>query len=203
MDLAKFMEVLLHARLPLVRLDQLPDKFEGTFPELSEQAFIAWLKRGGAVKDEDIEQQMKNFREWSPGARIGTYVSCWRLSNSESEAMWRLYCATDNGIAIALPYRELFTAVKGVPLVPHTAHVETSAPMVGEVRYINFRKDFYEPGNSFDLAMHKRLEFQYEGEVRIVKIAYPVRNRLPISRFFTNKPINPTDKGKTKSVTRK
>jgi hypothetical protein len=175
MDFAKFVAILLREQLSLVRLDQLPDQFEGTYPKKAQDAFIAWLRKGGVVRDEDIESHLKNFRRWSLLARKMMYVSCWRLGNYESEAMWRIYCGTDNGIAIALPYGDMFSAV--VTSGPTIADRNSAVPLVGEVTYMNFREETYEPGNSYGLAMHKRQEFEYEGEVRIVRyVASAVRD---------------------------
>jgi hypothetical protein len=167
MDFAKFVAILLRNQLSLVRLDQLPDQFEGTYPKKAQDAFIAWLRKSVVVRDKDIESHLQNFRVWSPSARKTMYVSCWRLGNYESEAMWRVYCGTDNGIAVALPYKEMFRAVVAAGSV--IADRNNATPMVGEVTYMNFREETYQPGNSFGLAMHKRQEFEYEHEVRIVR----------------------------------
>jgi hypothetical protein len=160
MDLAKLLGIVMREELQLIRLDQLPDEFEGMFPNKAQDAFVEWVKGGGgSPTDADIEMHLKNFRQWSPGARGSTYVSCWRIGNFESEAMWRIYCGTNNGVAIALPYEELF------------ASIPRSVAFVGQVTYLNFQEETFQPGNSFDLAMHKRHEFDYEEEVRIAK--YP------------------------------
>jgi hypothetical protein len=174
MDFAKFVAILLREQLSLVRLDQLPDQFEGTYPKKAQDGFIRWLRKNGVVRHEDIEAHLKNFRVWSPSARKTMYVSCWRLGNYELEAMWRIYCGTDNGIAIALPYRDMFSAV--VTAGPAKADINKAVPMVGQVTYMNFREETYEPGNAFGLAMHKRQEFEYESEVRIVRYIASVRN---------------------------
>jgi hypothetical protein len=157
MDFGSLVAILLHNELPLVRVDQFPDEFEGTFPRLAVDKFVDWLRRGGVASDADIELHMKNFRVWSPAARKTTFVSCWRLDDHESEAMWRIYCKTDSGVAIVLPYRHLFSAAP----YPST--------LVGLVTYMNYRAESFEPGNQFSLVMHKRLEFSYEAEVRIAR----------------------------------
>jgi hypothetical protein len=80
--------------------------------------------------------------------------------------MWRIYCGTANGVAIALPYEELF---RSVDIATPSSPVMSKA-MVGEVTYMNFREETFHPGNQFSLAMHKRREFNYETEVRIAKL---------------------------------
>jgi hypothetical protein len=59
MDLAKLLGIFLRNELPLVRLDQLPDEYEGMFPDGAQDAFINWLKSCGTVRDEDIEANLE------------------------------------------------------------------------------------------------------------------------------------------------
>lgn len=169
MDFAKLLQILVRNELTLVRVDQLPDKYEGLFPERSEEAFIEWLRVRGTVAASDREIHLKNFRQWFQGARGTMFVSCWHLGEIESEAMWRIYCGSHNGVAIKLIYGALRDSVNHTQAVANS-HSEV---FIGLMRYIDFRTDVFpqsDSHNSFDLVMHKRREFKYENEVRIAQM---------------------------------
>jgi len=61
------------------------------------------------------------------------YVNCWHVSNHESEAMWRIYCGGDNGLAIVLPYEDLRTSVS------------MGTAWIGMVGYLDFELDLLAP----------------------------------------------------------
>ena len=96
------------------------------------------------------------------------YVNCWYLGNLESEAMWRLYCPGNNGVAIQTSYSKL---------------VETIASdlelYIGRVTYIDYDSQGFPLGNFFYPVMHKRVSFAHEQEVRLVKIKVPDNLGLP------------------------
>ena len=85
--------------------------------------------------------------------------SCW-IAGTESEAMWRLYCRADG--------RE----GQGVALQSTLGTIEAS--VAGHDLYVSpIAYRYYHEGNAFDdeldLFMHKRLGFEYEREVRLLK----------------------------------
>ena len=81
MELAKFAFILQESQLHCPRGDQFEDKFEGSYPLKNTKDF-----EGYGFEGED----WKKF----------VYVSCWHKSEFESDAMWRLYGLSKNGVAI-------------------------------------------------------------------------------------------------------
>src|SRR5258708_7274968 len=86
MDLPRFVAVLSAQPLLLTRADLLADPFEGTITALAESGSER-LSSDWAFEDQRTRITMRNQ----------VYVSCWHADNSESEAMWRLYCGPREG----------------------------------------------------------------------------------------------------------
>src|ERR1035441_2743983 len=84
------------------------------------------------------------------------FVNCWHLGELESEAMWRIYCGREDGVAVVLPYNRLRDSLT------------EANTYIGAVNYIRFNVEVINSGDSYSLAMHKRKEFEYEQEARIV-----------------------------------
>src|SRR5258708_36589035 len=94
MDLSKFVWLLTHQQLYFARLDSLADPFEGSVTHKTVSGVAEFLRRLG--HPEKIDRVVKMLKS----ARESVYVNCWCASNSESEAMWRLYCPANLGVAI-------------------------------------------------------------------------------------------------------
>jgi hypothetical protein len=155
MDLAKLMSMVLKRELYLRRLDLLPDRYEGLYPRRVRRALAEHYATHGLTENEAIE--IANHRvDFSKETRQMMYVNCWHLGDYESEAMWRIYCGDDSGLAIVLSYENLRTLIS------------TDSAWIGEVQYLDYESDLLSPGNAFKVALHKRIEFSHEKEARIV-----------------------------------
>ncbi len=152
MDLAKLLWSLKKRRLYLCRLDLLGDPLEGSLPRRNAEGYRSWLReRGLGGEEQNVETAIRK----NLGA---TYVSCWRLGQHESEAMWRIYCPSGIGVALRTTYRRLVRWIE-----PHPVYI-------GMVKYIDFDTGAYASRAliAFDWAMHKRIAFEHEREVRMV-----------------------------------
>lgn len=85
-----------------------------------------------------------------------TFINCWCME-PESEAMWRLYCGNDKGVAITVSYQEIEVSciMRGLFIAP--------------VKYIDYGRERFPQGNVLYPFFHKRRAFGHEREVRIVK----------------------------------
>jgi hypothetical protein len=149
----------------LRRVDLLPDKFEGRATPQTRAALLKALTTPGFaginLGQAFAEQLVDHWVNMPNGMRRCTYVSCWRIGDYESEAMWRLYCGTGAGAALVLPYEKLRDSLTD------------ERTFIGQVHYINFDSDVIDGGNALNHVMHKRREFEHEHEVRIVKWEAP------------------------------
>jgi len=114
-----------------------------------------------------IEQNSQR-RIMSQNERRHIYVNCWYLGDLESEAMWRLYCPNNNGVAIQTSYSKLVESV-----------ANDSELYIGRVTYIDYDSQTLPSGNLFYPVMHKRISFAHEQEVRLVKLMIPDNLGLP------------------------
>ena len=152
LDLPKFIWLLEHRKLHLSRLDLLNDPHEGTTPRLLAMLRDQQLREFGAEK---MVAQIPSINRQS---RRSMYVNCWHLGNSESEAMWRLYCPNDGGVAIQTTYEKLVASAANDPFC-----------YIGTVTYIDYESQLFPLNNGFYPVMHKRASFAHEREVRLVK----------------------------------
>lgn len=86
--------------------------------------------------------------------RKQTFVNCWSASENESNALWRIYCPTFEGVAIQTTLAKLQASVSPIGVY----EVEYGIP--GSRQRTPTR---------LDLITKKRAMFEYEREVRIVK----------------------------------
>jgi hypothetical protein len=171
LDLAKFIWLLDRRKLFLPRLDSLEDPHEGSVTEKLALAYERFIR---TFVPECAEKDLQSLSQYGRDLRKASYVSCWRMSNIDSHAMWRIYCGADQGVAIQTTYEKLASSI-------------TDSEMhIGFVRYIDYDENWFSKGNfipsleksSFYRIMHKWREFCYEEEVRIVRILYDPYLRL-------------------------
>ena len=154
MDLAKFIWLLDRRMLYLSRLDLLGDPHEGSTPR-----FLAEI-RDKQIRELIDKKELKpvDLGEINRRVRNSLYVNCWQAGETESEAMWRLYCPEGNGVAIQTTYERLVDSVSSDP----NMHI-------GCISYINYERTGFPFDNLLYPAMHKRMSFAHENEVRLVK----------------------------------
>ncbi|ELR64473.1 hypothetical protein C942_02497 [Photobacterium marinum] len=95
-----------------------------------------------------------------------TGVNCWYNSESESEAMWKLYSDSGKGIAIKTSVASLVEAI---------CSCEQTLPLrLGKIKYLDFLSDTLKPQDCItdgDISpLLKRNEFQHENEVRLYSV---------------------------------
>ena len=185
LDLAKFIWLLDNQRLYLASLDSLSDPHEGSTPRVQatyeDQRLLAMHRYqlvrefGDDLGTKKFQAAMPLFIEQNRQMRIKNqkerrqlYVNCWYLGDLESEAMWRLYCPDNNGVAIQTSYSKLVESV-----------ANDSELYIGRVTYIDYDAQVIPSGNLFYPVMHKRISFAHEQEVRLVKIRVPDNWGLP------------------------
>ena len=113
------------------------------------------------IPPEGREAAIRELADWAlmhfANIRQQLFVSCWHLGRHESEAMWRIYCGREDGLAIVLPYSRLRDSIK------------EADTYIGAVEYIPYETGMLKRFGQFSPAMHKRQEFEHEREARIVQ----------------------------------
>ena len=147
LDLSKFLDLLLSRKLFMSRSDKFEDQYEGTF---SEPTFEEIKKL--AIDNPEFLSYYKTHRE-------KVAVSSWHINEYESFAMWQIFTQNSEGLAIQSTIGRLQKAVK-----PENNFDQ----YIGEVNYIDYKKEYIPFDDLFFPFLFKRKSFQYEREVRII-----------------------------------
>ncbi|RZJ73660.1 hypothetical protein [Flavobacterium sp.] len=147
MDLSKLIDVLLSGKMFMSRSDKFEDQYEGTFSEPTYEE----IKKLSAHNPEFL-QYYKQHREQ-------VAISSWHLNEYESFAMWQIFTQSQEGLAIQSTIGRLQKA-----LAPETQF----AQYIGEVNYIDYKKEYIPFDNAFFPFLFKRKSFQYERELRVI-----------------------------------
>ena len=147
LDLSKFLELLLSQKLFMSRSDKFEDQYEGTFSEPTYEEI-----KKLSVNNPEFLNYYKSHRE-------KVAVSSWHINEYESFAMWQIFTQNSEGLAIQSTIRRLQNAV-----VPEKKFDQ----YIGEVNYIDYKKEYIPFDDMFFPFLFKRKSFQYEREVRII-----------------------------------
>jgi hypothetical protein len=147
LDLSKFLDLLMSGKLFMSRSDKFEDQYEGTF---SEPTFEEIKKL--SIDNPDFLNYYKTHRE-------KVAISSWHINEYESFAMWQIFTQNSEGLAIQSTIGRLQES-----LAPETNFNQ----YIGEVNYIDYKKEHIPFDDMFFPFLFKRKSFQYEGEVRII-----------------------------------
>ncbi|TDE27727.1 MULTISPECIES: DUF2971 domain-containing protein [Flavobacterium] len=147
LDLSKFLDLLLSQKLFMSRSDKFEDQYEGTF---SEPTFEEIKKL--SIDNPDFLNFYKTHRE-------KVAISSWHINEYESFAMWQIFTQNSEGLAIQSTIGRLQES-----LGPETNFYQ----YIGEVNYIDYKKEHIPFDDMFFPFLFKRKSFQYEREVRII-----------------------------------
>jgi hypothetical protein len=147
LDLSKFLDLLLSQKLFMSRSDKFEDQYEGTFSEPTYEEI-----KKLSVNNPEFLNYYKSHRE-------KVVISSWHINEYESFAMWQIFTQNSEGLAIQSTIRRLQKAME----------VEKDFNQyIGEVNYIDYKKEYIPFDDMFFPFLFKRKSFQYEREVRII-----------------------------------
>jgi hypothetical protein len=156
-DFTKLISILGKKELKFVRADQFEDPFEGAILKQSIQFYEEAKNINPA-----IQPLIDSYLKIMPFARIGTFISCWHINDSESAAMWKLYTNSYDGIAVVTQFDKLDYVLS------EYKYQDKSQIVHGQVTYANFDKAKYRDGNTASPFMFKRDSFKHENEFRAI-----------------------------------
>lgn len=147
LDLSKFLDLLLSRKLFMSRSDKFEDQYEGTFSEPTYEEI-----KKLSVNNPEFLNYYKSHRE-------KVVISSWHINEYESFAMWQIFTQNSEGLAIQSTVGRLQKAME----------VEKDFNQyIGEVNYIDYKKEYIPFDDMFFPFLFKRKSFQYEREVRII-----------------------------------
>ncbi|WP_411377530.1 hypothetical protein ACLHWH_06655 [Flavobacterium psychrophilum] len=147
LDLSKFLDLLLSQKMFMSRSDKFEDQYEGTF---SEPTFEEIKK---------IAANNPEFLYYYKSHRKKVAISSWHTNEYESFAMWQIFTKNQEGLAIQSTIGRLKEALQ---------LEKKSKQYIGEVNYIDYKKEYIPFDDNFFPFLFKRKSFQYEREVRII-----------------------------------
>jgi hypothetical protein len=147
--LERTLEILRTGELYLARADTLGDPFEGSFSNASLEHLRGFHPSHIAVT-----------LAASLSSRMQCMVCCWHANEDESEAMWSTYGQKSPAVAICSTPARLKRALEA-----------TDVPIyIGEVTYVDYDTVSISDQNMFYPLLHKRRIFDYEKEIRAVRL---------------------------------
>lgn len=147
LDLSKFLDMLLSKKLFMSRSDKFEDQYEGTFSEPTYEE----IKK--------IAANNPKFLDYYKSHREKVVISSWHANEYESFAMWQIFTKNNEGLAIQSTIGRLKEALQP------EKHFEQ---YIGEVNYIDYKKEYIPFDDTFFPFLFKRKSFQYEREIRII-----------------------------------
>jgi hypothetical protein len=174
MDFAKFISMLKQGGLYLSRADKFDDRFEGATGLAARQMnwdehYLEFFRKlvvtpppgypspeySAAKIEAEANRLLKSMKSIALEPRK-LLVSCWHGSDTEAEALWRLYSPPGtSGVAIRSSVRKLWDAC-----------ADHDSAIVGRVHYVDYRHTFASIQN--ERIFQKRKSLSHEQEVRIV-----------------------------------
>jgi len=181
MDLAKFISLLSKESLYFACPREFNDPFEGYFPKNYAQDYAGkYIKiiedltskrdefAGASVNPKDrqlVDAKIKELDDAINGINTSLImeieenisqsgVSCWHKSEYESEAMWKLYTASGQGIAIESTIGQLKDSI-----------INEESLEIKSVTYLSEDDPKKEDGK-LDILFWKRKAFEHEKELR-------------------------------------
>lgn len=163
LDFTKFVALLESRSLFFTRADKLGDPFEGSYPVQNVSG------RRQVPNDLPVERQgeflnsviglshaLKHFPRYMA-------VNCWHLNSHESAAMWKIFLKSSEGVAIRSTYRKLRDCFRH----------NSEDIFIGQVKYIDYDKEYFDAGNMLEPFVNKRKSFEHEREVRALLARWP------------------------------
>ncbi|MDD3004505.1 hypothetical protein [Flavobacterium sp.] len=147
LDLSKFVDLLLYQKLFMSRSDKFEDQYEGTFSEPTYEE----------IKKLAVDNP--NFLDFYKTRRKNVVISSWHINEYESFAMWQIFTQKNEGLAIQSTLGRLQKAL---------AKDTEFEQFIGEVNYIDYKKEYIPFENEFFPFLFKRKSFQYEREIRVI-----------------------------------
>ncbi len=152
-DLSKFLDLLLAKKMFMSRSDKFEDQYEGTFSEPTYEE----IKKIAIDKPE--------FIDFYKSHRKNVVISSWHINEYESFAMWQIFTKNNEGLAIQSTLGRLQKALESEDRIQQ---------YIGEVNYIDYKKEHIPFDDLFFPFLFKRKSFQYEKEIRVISDVTPL-----------------------------
>jgi len=160
LDFTKFAAMLDSSALFFSRLDRFDDPYEGATTQLT-------LEKRNRRLEELVANHPQHDRERYRNRMLIHYknrfhirkriaANCWHKNEHESEAMWKLYVPSGEGVAIKTTIKGLKDALEPHPELFYIADIE----------YQDYSTFTFTDNSVLDQSLVKRASFSHESELR-------------------------------------
>ncbi|MFE6135576.1 hypothetical protein [Bacillus sp. NPDC057893] len=178
MGFTKFLSLIEYG-LYFCRADKFEDQFEGSLAVNDQKRWLSHIEDAKRHLDSpEIEEKMEKFKRVikettsmdAEEMRKYVVINCWHMNEYESEAMWKLYSQSSEGIAIQSTYGRLKGCldIEGIKQENWMQNI-----FMEPVRYIDYNVDTTsDMPDHIAPFLHKRKSFEHEKELRVL-ISHP------------------------------
>ncbi|WP_254534027.1 DUF2971 domain-containing protein [Natrinema gelatinilyticum] len=157
-SLKRYISILDEEYLWFSRPDQFEDPFEGSIPGEN-------IRNRNKLYDSEINRARSTARH---KYRYTTYLNCWYSEEHESDAMWRLYSNSGDGVAIKSTHGQLKHALEPIHSKNNPKKSTVKKATMGEVKYKDYNNSEIPVDSILAPLFHKRKAFEFEKEYRIL-----------------------------------
>lgn len=131
---------------------------------------------------DDFYSLLQNMIRLTEEGRRMRNISCWHMNEDESDAMWKLYLKSTEGVAIQSTIKKFIDCLE----------TDTTNTEVGSVEYIDYETEKFSNDDFNAPFFSKRRSFQHEREFRAVRfdVADIVEDTPIPYDFGVNIPVN-------------
>lgn len=177
LDFPRFLALLENKAIHFSHVSSFEDKYDGMFNCFNADDFyditdeMKIIRIDSSSLDRRTSEESANIREciksyyqlWIDG----TGVSCWRIAEGESHAMWRAYLKSDESVAIESTVDNLKRA-----LSPGNYKLK-----IRRVKYIDYSQEKIPIDSPLNGFFYKNKYFEHEKELRL--ICYILNEKMP------------------------
>lgn len=165
LDFAKFVDLITSQKLFFCRSDNFEDPFEGIF----------------RLKD---YEKTKNIFEDQEIIKKYYFLNCWHINENQSDAMWKIFLDTKNGIAIKSTVGNIIESLR-----ESEDNINISKVYYRDFNKVTFQELMLEKKNKMSIGRsinqfnYKRTSFEHEKELRLFHVDLPIphviKNGIP------------------------
>ncbi|WMW24367.1 hypothetical protein RE474_09720 [Methanolobus sediminis] len=149
LDFTKFVSLLDTSSLFFCRSDKFSDPFEGSMPIVNVKLRQELVPANRIAAAAQYETFGKRFRKF-------VHLNCWHINEYESEAMWKIFLKSAEGVAIQTTIGKLKKCF----------HVSDIDVLIGNVQYIDYSTHKIPQNELLAPFFYKRKSFEHEKELR-------------------------------------
>lgn len=162
LDFEKFVDLITSSKLFFCRSDNFEDPFEGIF----------------RLKDYETTKNMFDDQHIT---KQYYFLNCWHINENQSDAMWKIFLKTKNGIAIKSTVGNIIESLKESEddiNISKVYYRDFDKVTFHELMFESQNRLFGGKGGSVNQFNYKRISFEHEKELRLYYVDLPIPHAI-------------------------